>query len=833
MVTCFICKTLVTDLKALRTHFSFFHTHHTFDQYSCVETGCSRSYHLFNSFRRHYLKNHRTLATTTNTTTTDENRQCSSTNYECSTSNDVENNILPLSEPTLESNCSIPTLEEAVSVPDVSLNMAVASMIALFYGSVNLPRNIVQIIIERFHNIILNSLLPLIHQLLQNMDEQGTISLNGLLSDVMRTITNEITSVYTSFSTEHRRLNFFQNIRTYIPPKEVVVGESLNYKTIGGRQISSSISHSMQVIPLREVLLAFFSLDSLLVDTLQYMAELYRDVKVIRNFIQGRYWQSKRLIHADKTVIPIFLYFDDYETSNALGSHSGIHKLGAVYISVPCLPSWRCSALSNIFLALLFHSSDRTRFGNKVIFEPVINELNYLSTNGILYTLPNFSGIVHFELALIIGDNLGIHSITGFLESFSANYSCRICRITKERMKVQSSEDVALLRCETDYEADLLENIPANSGVKERCVWLKVDGFRLFRQVGIDIMHDILEGVGKYIMALVIFKYVGRFKYFSLEFLNTRIRNFVYGPDARNKPVEISMVHLNKSNIRLSSSEMLTLIRYFAVLIGDKVPGGDIHWTLYLKLREVVELAMATSVWLGLDAVMQDSVTQLNELYLLLSNESLKPKFHHLTHYHNAMIDFGPLSHFSSMRYEAKHRLAKTSARASCNRRNISLSLAIKHQLKLNEIFCKGSLDSIITWGVHKLKSELADIELIRSFLYLDNSKSLFRVQWVRMSSVQYQNGSILVYDLVPICDRNDITFLKVDNLYIFDNSDIIFTGSQLQTILFDYHYYAYEVEEQEKKIAIRYKDLNFQTTHIINTMSSSKKKFVTLRSSI
>lgn len=808
MVTCFLCKTLLTDLRALRTHFNFFHKHHTFKKYCCVENGCSRSYHLFNSFRRHYLKNHCTLATTNTTTTTNENRQCSSTyydaHYECSTSNAVENNILPISEPTLQPNCNVPTLAPEVSVPDVSLNMAVASMIALFYGSVNLPRNIVQIIIERFHNIILNSLLPLIQQLLQNMDDEGAISLNGLLSDVMRTITNEIASVYKSFSTEHRRLHFFQNCHTYIPPKEVVVGESLDCKTIGGRQIISSISHSMQVIPLREVLLAFFSLDSLLVDTLQYMAELYEDVKVIHNFIQGSYWQSKRLIHKDEIVIPIFLFFDDYETSNALGSHSGIHKLGAVYISVPCLPPWRCSVLSNIFLALLFHSSDRTRFGNKIIFEPVINELNYLSTTGISFNLPNFSGIVHFELALIIGDNLGIHSITGFLESFSANYSCRICRITKERMKVQSREDLELLRCESDYEADLVENIPANSGVKERCVWLKVDGFRLFRQVGIDIMHDILEGVGKYVMALVISKYVRRFKYFSLEFLNTRLRNFVYGPDARNKPVEISMVHINKSNIRLSASEMLTLIRYFAVLIGDKIPGGDMYWALYLKLREVVELAMATSVWLGLDAVMQDSVTQLNELYLLLSNESLKPKFHHLTHYHSAMMNFGPLSLFSSMRYEAKHRLAKTSARASCNRRNISLSLAVKHQLKLNEIFCKGSLDSILTWGVKKLKSELADIELIRSFLCLDNSKSLIRVQWARMSSVRYQNGSILVYDLVPICDRNDITFLKVDNLYIFDNSDIILTGSLLQTILFDYHYYAYEVVEQEKKICYK-----------------------------
>lgn len=826
MVTCFICKTVVIDLRSLRTHFNFYHTHHSFEQYRCIENNCSRSYHLFNSFRRHYLKTHLSQAHMSTAET------IATTNQEILV--EIDTPLLP--EPACQSNSSpISSIyiapEEATSVSNVSLNMAIASLIALLYGSVNLPRNIVQIIIERFYNIISFSLMPSIHnQLLQSMNNNGETS-NRSISDVLSSITTEITSGFNSFLTEHRRLNYFQRRRTYIPPKQIVVGESLDSQTISGRQLISSINRTMQFIPLREVLHAFFALESLLVDTLQYMADLYKDVKVIRNFIQGSYWQSKRTVHVDRIVIPMFLYFDDYETSNALGSHSGIHKLGAVYISVPCLPPWRCSDLSNIFLTLLFHSSDRSRFGNKVIFQPVIDELNYLSTTGILFNLPDFNGIVHFELGLITGDNLGIHSITGFLESFSANYPCRMCRITKERMKVQSNEDFVLLRCDADYETDLLEGIPANSGVKERCVWTKVSGFRLFSQVGVDIMHDILEGVGKYIMALVISKYIKRFKYFSLELLNTRLQTFAYGPDTRNKPVELSMVHINKRHIRLSSSEMLTFIRYFSVLIGDKVPGGDMYWALYIKLREVLELAMATSVWVGLNAVMRDCVTQLNELYLHLSNEPLKPKFHHLTHYHNAMINFGPLSFFSSMRYEAKHRLSKTSARASSNRRNISLSLAIKHQLKLNEIFCKGSLDPILTWAPKKIKSVHADVELIQSSLSLDDSKSLFRVRWVAMSSVRYQNGSVLVYDPVPICDRNDITFLTVDNLYVYDNSEIILTGTLLQTIFFDCHYYAYEVEEQETKIATKYKDLNFQTPHTLNTILwPSKKMLVTLR---
>lgn len=830
MVTCFLCKTIVTDLRALRVHFQFFHRHHTFEQYHCVEGNCSRSYHLFHSFRRHYLREHNADELLV------ENERSVIPNRQMPLEIDTTSSVVPPfrtfsyinNGSAVASPPDVPT-----SLRSIPLETAVASLIAILYGSANLPRNIVQIIIENFQNIILHSVVPLLSESLQNMDRVELLT-NSSISQVIHTILNGVTSGFSRFTTEYRRLSFFERCHTYIPPQAVVVGECRESNTVGGRQVISSVTHTLQFISLRKVLHSFFSLKSILNDTLQYMTALYREVTSIHNFIQGNYWQSRKRIHAGRTVVPLFLFFDDYETSNALGSHSGIHKLGAVYVSVPCLPPWRCSALSNIFLAMLFHSTDRLQFGNAIIFQPVIEELNYLSTVGISFDIPNFNGVVYFELALILGDNLGIHSITGFVESFSANYPCRICRVKKEDMKVLPYEDKTLIRCNVDYDTDLLEGNPTNSGVKERCVWLKVCGFDLFKQVGVDVMHDILEGVGKYIMGLVLMKYINRFRYFSLELLNDRLTSLAYGLDARNKPVELSMLHINQCNVRLSASEMLTFIRYFSILVGDKIPGGDSYWALYLKLREILELVMATCVWNGLDAVLQDSVTELNEMYLLLSNETLKPKFHHLTHYHNAMINFGPLSFFSSMRYEAKHRLAKTSARASCNRRNITLSLSIKHQLKLNEIFCKGSLDPILTWGPKKLKPLPLELELIKSCLHLDDTKSLFRVRWLAMSSVRYNKGSILVCGPDPISDRNDLTFLLVDSLYVCDDTEVILTGTLFQTIVFDCHYYAYEVERQVEKIAIWYRTLKFQTPHTLNRVLSPRcRLLVTLRSPI
>jgi len=50
----------------------------------------------------------------------------------------------------------------------------------------------------------------------------------------------------------------------------------------------------------------------------------------------------------------LFLYYDDFETGNPLGTAAGIHKVGALYGSMATLPPHHASSLENIFLIYLF-----------------------------------------------------------------------------------------------------------------------------------------------------------------------------------------------------------------------------------------------------------------------------------------------------------------------------------------------------------------------------------------------------------------------------------------------------------------------------------------------
>lgn len=289
----------------------------------------------------------------------------------------------------------------------------------------------------------------------------------------------------------YKRLKYFRELGTYIEPQSYIVGRRYDYVKRGATRIYEAVECEAHIVPLRVVLKHFFSLPDILPKTLDYMNKLmtHDSTQTIEHFMHGSFWKSRQSLHQNKLVMPLFLQVDDFEPLNALGSHSSIHKLGAAYISLPCLPECYVSQLSNIFLVLLYHSSDRVEFGNRIIFQPLIDEFNYLITHGISFDLPTFKGTIFFELGLILGDNLGLHSITGFVESFSSNFSCRNCKVNKNIMKHSFREDKALLRNMVNYTDDLRINNLSLTGVKEECVWLRVENFDLFSQIGIDTYH--------------------------------------------------------------------------------------------------------------------------------------------------------------------------------------------------------------------------------------------------------------------------------------------------------------------------------------------------------
>ncbi|CAG5093313.1 Protein of unknown function [Cotesia congregata] len=107
------------------------------------------------------------------------------------------------------------------------------------------------------------------------------------------------------------------------------------------------------------------------------------------------------------------------------------------------------------------------------IFENTIAYLNTLQNENII--ISNSTGItintsagptqLYFSLAGVIGDNLAIHTLLGFIGSFSSHHQCRFCYIKRDEINRTFNESMCNLRTVENYNADVIKNTPSETGV--------------------------------------------------------------------------------------------------------------------------------------------------------------------------------------------------------------------------------------------------------------------------------------------------------------------------------------------------------------------------------
>lgn len=462
------------------------------------------------------------------------------------------------------------------------------------------------------------------------------------------------------------------------------------------------------VVPLERVLKKFLELPHVF-DTL--LQSLSPENNITNLFVNSELWHNlKSLFGEDKTVFPLFVYQDDFEVGNALGSHKGKHRLGGVYASIPCLPPECSSLLQNIFLCQIYHTSSLKRFGIKAVFQNLIKKLNELQEKGITVTINGQEKRIYFIFSALLGDNLGINPLLGFAEGFSANNYCRFCRDTKEVCRVLTLENSKTLRDEENYELDLHNKA---NGVQNECVFHEIKSFNLTNNLSVDIMHDLLLGICRVELPLIIKSMIKK-NMFSLRELNRQIYYFDFG--SHNIPPEITVKMLKKAML-ISASEMLSLVIFLPAIVGSLVKNMKPckrEWDLFILLREIVDICTNCNIQTEVHFLLRDLVVDHHNLFLeLFPEQRLRPKFHNLVHYPTVMKKVGPLANLSCMRFEGKHQSLKKCANATTSRKNIIYTIALKEQLSLCSRFLEDKcLKPDLTWGKISCEDEGSSSEL-------------------------------------------------------------------------------------------------------------------------
>lgn len=276
-----------------------------------------------------------------------------------------------------------------------------------------------------------------------NTREDGIINIDNILHIIKDSVSN--------FSSEYKRNQYYITIGTLIFPQEYPITlENVEFPR-GLRRRVIRVQDNL----FHYILHRFLSIPGIFTAIEKYIDDCMHSSSIV-NIIRTSTWlQVKQSENVNEKIYSLFIYYDEFETGNPLSSHAGIHKLRAVYTSIACLPPNLASQIKYIFLFALFHYSDRLSENRNQAFQPVINELNYLSRVRISLDIPEFQEVIKFKLRAILGDNLGLHSVLGFVENFNAKYPCRICRANKEQIRQMCSEDISILRNEENYIADV------------------------------------------------------------------------------------------------------------------------------------------------------------------------------------------------------------------------------------------------------------------------------------------------------------------------------------------------------------------------------------------
>ena len=407
---------------------------------------------------------------------------------------------------------------------------------------------------------------------------------------------------------------------------------------------------------------------------------------VLNSYQDGKFYKDVfKHEEGDELLIPLLLYSDDLEPANPLGGNRGAHKVCAFYVSVLSIPKRNQGNLSNILLVALAKSKLVAEYGMNSVLKVIVDDLEKLYNEGLYIDVPAvYQGYVKPKLFQVIGDNLAVHSMLGFTCCFTANYPCRTCKSHKTECKNQVEEDQGMLRTEESYTQDVATNDLSSTGVSSYSYFSDLSYFSVVDNYARDTMHDMLEGVIPMEVKLVLQDFIDE-DYISLEEVNCRISSFSYGfPDTQNRPniIKASALANPKGASGQKAAQMQCLFKFLPLMIGDKIPEDSEPYELLLCLLEIYKLVIAPSISTAATYALKRLIEDHHRLFLdLYPDVGLTPKAHHLVHYPTAIRQLGPLSPFSCIRYEGKHKPLKHFGKISNNFINIEKTIATKHQV--------------------------------------------------------------------------------------------------------------------------------------------------------
>lgn len=738
-ICCPVCLDKLDSLRSLTTHYNS----HCSDGIvvKCVMKYCEAEFSVLSSYTSHMSRNH-------------GNCTIDSVKQELMQYSQNESFSAYESNPSDDDDCyDDGHSDERDTGRDFTRNIAM--MFLKLQELYSLPSSTLQMIIEDFTDAVEVSesqTVEKIKTVCENLQVDRLASV-----EIINVLENSLFSqAVSNLSTEWKRKKYYKENFPYIDP--------VGYKY----RADDMKNKSFQYVPLLKTLKAMLERE----DIQSQIMNPPQEVKgILINFQNGKLFNMHPVTSKNKNPIQIVLYSDEFEVVNPLGPHKKKHKILCFYYVVGNLHMQSKSRKPVMQLLALCRSEDVKEFGLQPIADLINAELLVLENEGLC--IQGILDRVYGSLMYICGDNLNSHALGGFNTSFSPNVlrPCRFCLVTRDEIQDVIHADELRLRTKEGYDNNVRVvnedpsqsttygihfNSPFNSG-----------NFHVVGGLPPDIMHDLLEGVVPYELALVLKALISK-KFIQLDKINHKIATFKYGPlDKLDKPVTISVLG---DTIKQNAGRTWCLLRLLPLMLCEWVPKNDPHWQWLLELKDIVEIIFAHTLAIGhvihLQQMVQDHI---HSFKILFPDARLKPKHHFLLHYPMQIMLFGPLRQCWCMRFEAKHNYFIRTLRTLNNYINPCATLATRHQYNMayrlisDSAFLKEDM-TISSTVVADLQFLSDEVRNVLECCGITDSEPLHQCHFVKIDGISYYQKMYVVVKMhedIPVFGRIDAIFLQ------------------------------------------------------------------------
>lgn len=231
----------------------------------------------------------------------------------------------------------------------------ILTFLLTLYSQETLNRKIVLFIIRYFSKFLIKIFLPTL-----KIEILKCVKIDKPKKEIDLCF-QKICKIFSQVDTEDK-IFYLLKEKGYGEPKFDKVGIKFVDKIINNEHHSVPEDILQVYVPLRHSLQIFLQIPTMFEKIELYINYLKFDSihsNIIINIMQAKLWQRK---YANGTIdgllLPLYLYYDDFEGGNALGSHAGTNKFGALYASLGCLPPEISSKFSSIIFSSLIYAKD-------------------------------------------------------------------------------------------------------------------------------------------------------------------------------------------------------------------------------------------------------------------------------------------------------------------------------------------------------------------------------------------------------------------------------------------------------------------------------------------